>query len=122
MGRARSFTCEPTSTPRSGGPEATEHRWAYSLSNAGAYHAAFRSSLADLHHVDWQAVAATDFRTATVRDGKQAEFLVRDFLPWSLVNHIGVCSPGIARQVSACLARMRTPHVPLVSVEPSRYY
>lgn len=97
-------------------------RWAFSSCNAGAYHATFGASLADLSDVDWQAVAATDFRSAAVRDGKQAEFLVRDFLPWFLVTHVGVHSGGIAQAVSACMSNARVGHVPLVRVEPSWYY
>lgn len=97
-------------------------RWAFSLSNAGAYYASFRSRLADLHHLDWQAIAARDFRAPAVKDGKQAELLVRDFLPWSLVTHVGVHSPAIQQQVMACLASPGITHVPLVTVEPSWYY
>ena len=93
--------------------------WAFSTSNAGAYHATFHASMSDLHHVDWQAVAATDFRAPTTRDGKQAELLVRDYLPWSLVSHVGVHSPAILQRVMTCLASVGTTHVPLVSVEPS---
>lgn len=101
---------------------ASGRRWAFSTSNAGAYHATFFATLANLHHVDWQAVAATDFRAPAVRDGKQAELLVRDFLPWSLVTHVGVRSPAILQRVNACLAGAGTSDVPLVSVEPSWYY
>lgn len=101
---------------------ASGRRWAFSLSNAGAYYASFRSSLADLHQLDWQAIAALDFRSPSVKDGKQAEFLIRDFLPWSLVARVGVHSPAVVKQVNACLANAGVPHVPLVSVEPSWYY
>jgi hypothetical protein len=97
-------------------------RWAFSLSNAGAYYTSFRSRLADLHQLDWQAIAARDFRQPAVKDGKQAEFLVRDFLPWSLVTRIGVHSTAIQQHVRACLASPGVTHVPLVSVEPSWYY
>ncbi len=101
---------------------ASGHRWAFSLSNAGAYYASFRASLADLHHLDWQAIAALDFRPPAVKDGKQAEFLVRDFLPWSLVTRVGVHSPAILSHVNACIANARVSHVPLVTVEPSWYF
>lgn len=65
-------------------------RWAFSLANAGAAYAPFRSSLAQLGEVAWSAVAATDFRDPKVKEGKQAEFLVQRFVPWGLVKHIGV--------------------------------
>lgn len=102
--------------------EATGGRWAFSTSNAGAYHATFHASLANLHHVDWQAVTATDFRDASVRDGKQAEVLVRDFLPWPLVTRVGVGSLATLQRAKACIMSAGTSHVPLVSVEPSWYY
>lgn len=101
---------------------ASGRRWAFSLSNAGAYYASFRSSLADLHHLDWQAIAALDFRAPAIKDGKQAEFLLRDFLPWSLVTHVGVHSSAVQGQVVACLRSANATHVPLVSIEPSWYY
>lgn len=56
--------------------DARRRRWAFSLSNAGACYAQFRSSLGYLHEVDWEAVAALDFRPAEVKESKQAEFLV----------------------------------------------
>src|SRR3954470_6040796 len=51
-------------------------RWAFSLSNAGALYAEFRTSLQDLADIDWRAVASTDFRSDSVKEGKQAEFLL----------------------------------------------
>jgi hypothetical protein len=97
-------------------------RWAFSLSNAGAYHASFYASLTDLHRLDWQAIAARDFRPPAVREGKQAELLVRDFVPWSLVASIGAHSRGVADHVRNLLAGAGATHVPLVAVEPSWYF
>ncbi|MBI2570453.1 MAG: DUF4433 domain-containing protein [Candidatus Schekmanbacteria bacterium] len=39
---------------------------------------AFRSRLADLDQLDWEAIASTDFRDPRVKEHKQAELLVRD--------------------------------------------
>lgn len=97
-------------------------RWAFSLSNAGAYHASFRASLADLQQLDWQAIAARDFRPLVVREVKQAEFLLRDFLPWGLITQIGVHSSSVAHHVRNLLAGAGATHVPLVTVEPSWYF
>ena len=74
-------------------------RWAFSLSNAGARYAAYRSSLVDLRDLNWPAIASTDFRLAEVKEGKQAEFLVRDFAPWELFCRIGVGSDAVKERV-----------------------
>jgi hypothetical protein len=47
-------------------------KWAFSNINAGAFYADFFKNLDQLFEVDWNAVAATDFRAAAVKEGKQA--------------------------------------------------
>ncbi|NTU79533.1 MAG: DUF4433 domain-containing protein [Chloroflexales bacterium] len=79
--------------------EAQGKRWAFSLSNAGAYYTEFRSRLDQLGEVNWPAVAATNFRSRDVSEGKQAEFLLHHFFPWELVEYIGVHSRAIEGQV-----------------------
>lgn len=79
--------------------EANGGRWAFSLSNAGAYYTEFRSRLEELDQLDWAAIAATDFRAPEVKERKQAEFLVHGRFPLALVERIG------ARRLRArCLA------------------
>ncbi len=95
-------------------------RWAFSLSNAAAYYTQFRSSLGHLDQVDWAAVAATDFSSGEVKEGKQAEFLMHDSFPWSLVGRLGVCSEAMAQQVVATLAGAA--HRPPVEVRRDWYY
>ena len=56
--------------------EANDNRWAFSLSNAGAYYTELRSRPVELDQLDWNAIAARDFRAADMKEGKQAEFLV----------------------------------------------
>lgn len=101
--------------------------WAFSLSNAGAYYTQFRASLSQLGDIDWDAVASTNFRPASwtpsgnqVREWKQAEFLLKDSFPWSLVQQIGVHSQAVAGQVHATLAGAS--HQPTVTVEPTWYF
>lgn len=57
-------------------------RWAFTLSNAGAYYCESRSGIADLCDIDWAAVRARTWSGAgvpqTVKEGKQAEFLVEE--------------------------------------------
>jgi hypothetical protein len=100
--------------------DASGRRWAFSLSNAGAVYAQFRASVAELDQINWPAVAATDFRSADIKEGKQAEFLVHDCFPWTLVDRIGVNSRAIAQQVAN--AMQGAAHRPVVEVRPDWYY
>lgn len=102
-------------------------RWAFSLSNAGAGYAQFKSSLNDLHHIDWDAVASNNFSAGSytpsgnqVKEGKQAEFLLQDDFPWGLVQRIGVASQAIAIQAQAAIASAA--HKPQISVQSSWYF
>lgn len=61
--------------------QANGQRWAFSLSNAGAVYTQFRGRLDELSDINWDAVAARDFRPADIKEGKQAEFLVQRSFP-----------------------------------------
>ncbi len=100
--------------------EANGRRWAFSLSNAGAAYTLFRSDLAQLDEIDWDAVAAQDFRPADVKEAKQAEFLVQQSFPWHLVERIGVHSQGIAQQVYTGMNAAG--HRPRVEIRREWYY
>jgi hypothetical protein len=100
--------------------EAQGRRWAFSDRNAGAVYARFFNDLADLGQVNWDAVAARDFRDPVVKDGKQAEFLVHESFPWELVEAIGVLDAGMLRQAVAALSAAA--HKPLAGIEPLWYY
>ncbi len=97
-----------------------QRRWAFSTSNAGAGYSLFWSAVDDLHRVNWEAVKASDWRAPEVKEGKQAEFLVRQTFPWSLISRIGVRSMQIQERVEAALttAGYSTP----VQVRPEWYY
>jgi hypothetical protein len=77
-------------------------RWAFTLSNAGAYYFEDRADLAQLNEVNWAAVAANRWSGAgiseSVKEGKQAEFLLEQSFPWHLVERIGVHSRAIYQQ------------------------
>lgn len=100
--------------------ESEERRWAFSLSNAGAYYAEFRCEVGQLDQVNWEAVAATDFRDPDIKEGKQAEFLVREFFPWQLVRRIGVKSESIRNRLRHALSG--SAHQPLVELRRDWYY
>ena len=95
-------------------------RWAYTLSNAGAYYTEFRDDLGQLDDVDWAAVAARDFRDAQVKEGKQAEFLLHEFFPWHLVQRIGVIDATVYGQVVRALQSAM--HRPAVEVRREWYF
>lgn len=100
--------------------DAHERAWALSLSNAGANYVEFRSRLSDLHELNWQAIAATDFRSPEVNEGKQAEFLVHRSFPWALVERVGVQSQGIKARAEEAMEGCG--HEPSVDVMPGWYY
>jgi hypothetical protein len=95
-------------------------QWAFSLSNAGAYYVKFRADVAALNQIDWLAVANPDFRDPTVKEGKQAEFLLSGKFPWELVSRIGVRTAQLHLQVSQAIAGAA--HQPPIDILPNWYY
>ena len=95
-------------------------RWAFSLSNAGAFYTEFRFRVKELNQLDWGAIAATDFSSADVKERKQAEFLVHERFPWELIVRIGVLSADIQAQVAAILRDGK--HRPAVEIRRDWYY
>lgn len=93
-------------------------RWAFTLSNAGAFYFEDRADLAQLGEIDWDAVQARDWRGK--KEGKQAEFLVEQSFPWELVSRIGVGSQQVYGQVRAALKAAA--HKPHVEIKPDWYY
>ena len=99
-------------------------RWAFTLSNAGAYYFEDRCDLAQLGEIDWDAVQANRWSgngiSRSVKEGKQAEFLIERSFPWELVSRIGVHSQQIYGQVPALL--QASAHRPHVKIKPDWYY
>lgn len=95
-------------------------RWAFSNRNAGAAYADFFRNLAQLDQINWDAVTADDFRDAVIKDGKQAEFLLYERFPWSLMECVGVMDDGIAHQVRAILGENAAR--PVVEIRRPWYY
>lgn len=100
--------------------DASGVRWAFSLSNAGAYYVEFRSRISELNELDWKAIAARDFRDRDIQEGKQAEFLVFERFPFHLVDRIGVWSDSLRSQTVRSLARAN--QQTSVEVHPEWYY
>jgi hypothetical protein len=94
--------------------------WAFSSRNAGAYLTTFHNHPSQLSKIDWAAVASTDFSDAKIKEGKQAEFLLFNVFPWTLIEKIGTINSVIAANVKATLANAG--HQPIIAVEPSWYF
>jgi len=100
--------------------DAVGRRWAFTLSNAGAFYAEFRNDLGRLDDVDWDAVGNNDFRSSEVKEGKQAEFLMHETFPWSLVSCVGVHSDAVQQQATQALEGAA--HCPPVVVRRDWYF
>ena len=94
--------------------------WAFSLSNAGARYTEFRRQTNDLEELDWEAIAAHDFRRQEVKEAKQAEFLVHEAFPFELFDRIGVRSPDMAERVASAVTGLA--HCPAVEIRADWYY
>jgi hypothetical protein len=92
--------------------------------NATAARTRFIFALDELQHLDWDVMTARDWRDTPEDDDRkrrrQAEFLVRESLPWELVDRIGVHSKGIASQVDATLIGIS--HQPRIEVRADWYF
>lgn len=99
-------------------------RWAFTLSNAGAYYFEDRSDVASLGDINWNAVGARQWAgsgvSRTVKEGKQAEFLIERAFPWHLVERVGVFSQGYVQPVSK--AMQGAVHRPVIEIKRDWYY
>jgi hypothetical protein len=95
-------------------------RWAFSNGNAGTRYTDFFNDLGQLNDLDWNAIAATNWKDPIVRERKQAEFLVEGFFPWELVERIGVIDKKMAERVMDALSNAA--HRPEVVVAGNWYY
>lgn len=101
-----------------------DRRWAFTLSNAGAYYFEDRSDIARLGDINWDAVQARKWSgigvSRSVKEGKQAEFLIERAFPWHLVERIGVFSQAYVQQVSN--AMLGAGHRPMIEIRRDWYY
>lgn len=93
--------------------------WAISSSNAGAMYTRFYKDRANLDNLDWEAIAARDWRPHDTKEHKQAELLVYESIPWRLVRRIGVHDETIRSEVMRMLGDTGRP---LVEALPEWYY
>jgi hypothetical protein len=94
--------------------------WAFTSSNAGAYYSNFFNTVCDLDRLNWEGIAARDFRPSDLKEAKQSEFLVHHNFPWHLIRRVGVSNLLVANQVYACTAALD--HRPPIEIQPGWYY
>ena len=84
----------------------------------------FFNSPSDLNQVDWDIMKDQYWRDTDQdldrKRRRQAEFLVKDFIPWNLFDMIGVFDESIGNQVLEVIHSAR--HQPEVSVRRNWYY
>lgn len=99
-------------------------RWAFTLSNAGAYYFEDRCAIGELEEVNWEAVKTNRWSgngiSRSVKEGKQAEFLMEESLPWHLVERIGIHSIAHSQAVADAMHGAR--HRPVVEIKRDWYY
>ena len=104
--------------------EQNNRRWAFTLSNAGSYFFEDRCDLGQLDEVNWEAVRRKQWGgpgiPSSIKEGKQAEFLMEHSFPWSLVERIGAHSRAIYGQVVDALPK--SGRLPKVDIKPDWYY
>ena len=109
------------STIEYAGHELRTQRMAFTDGNARTSFTGFFSDFSLLEtEVDWKAVNATDWRDPTVKERKQAEFLVHDSFPWAGIVGIGVMNAEVEQRVHKLLAD--ADYKPSVKILPAWYY
>jgi hypothetical protein len=94
--------------------------WAFSDRNAASHYADFYKDLNKLDQLNWQAIGATAWSDTQIKEGKQAEFLVFQKFPWTLVEKIGTMNNNVSTKVRSVISG--SSHQPKISVENSWYY
>ncbi|MCI5123210.1 MAG: DUF4433 domain-containing protein [Candidatus Electrothrix sp. AR5] len=101
-----------------------QKKWAFTLSNAGSYFFEDRCRLEQLNEINWDAVQADRWSgngvESSVKEGKQAEFLMEYSFPWQLVERIGVYSRPVYQQTVNVLPNKG--HRPRIELRPEWYY
>lgn len=95
-----------------------QKRWAFTGSNAGSLYFDDYRDIAELNKINWNVIEASYWQGH--QEEKQAEFLLEDEFPWTLVERIGVKSDAIKQQVD--LALCTAVHQPPAAILPNWYY
>lgn len=94
--------------------------WAFSIGNASAGYAEFKCRREDLGELRWDLIPGQDFRDPAVKEAKQSETLIFDFVPWELVERVGAINPAMAAQAAQII--QDNPHRPVAEAIRQWYY
>jgi len=92
--------------------------WAFTDRHAELAHALHFDDLAQLAEVPWRVMGMRYW--TDVKEERQAEFLVREFFPWTAVTEIGTMTLSAAKQVLRAIKS--ADHKPEVRARPEWYY
>jgi ssDNA thymidine ADP-ribosyltransferase, DarT len=91
--------------------------WAFTDRHAELGHALHYDDLGNLGEVPWHVMNLTYWQE--VREERQAEFLVREFFPWTSILEVAAMTQGTADRVRQVLGGQATPRV---TIRPEWYY
>ena len=94
--------------------------WAFSDRNAAASIASFYNNLQDLDKINWDAVKSRDFTNNQIKEGKQAEFLIQDYMPLALIEKIGIINSDMYQQVLKIINGSSI--TPQIAIEKNWYF
>jgi hypothetical protein len=100
---------------------ATGRPWAFTDRHADLGHATYYADLGQMGEVDWSVMDRTQWGgDSDVKERRQAEFLVHEWLPWSAIRGISTRTQETADRVRAILGGHEGS--PVVNVKPGWYY
>ncbi len=92
--------------------------WAFTDRHAELAHTLYFDTDRDLAEVPWHVMSMNYW--VDVQEERQAEFLVREFFPWTAVVEVAGMNAKAAQCIQVALAESR--HLPQVTVRPEWYY
>lgn len=99
-------------------------RWVFTTTNAGTYFFEDYNKLKDLDKLNWNAINSIQWSgpgiNTSIKEHKQAEFLIEEHFPWQLVSSIGVLNNNAYNKIHRILNRAH--YKPPLYVKPDWYY
>lgn len=100
--------------------EQNNKRWAFTTKNASSCFSQCFKNRAQLSKISWSSVDAREWSSTSIKEQKQAEFLIEGFCPWELVRRIGVFDADAEGRVRELLASAL--HQPQIEIKRDWYY
>ena len=95
-----------------------DRRWVFTTANAAASYTEDFNDVAQLSRINWDVINSNNWKEN--REPKQAEFLLEQSFPISLIEKIGVYSKEYATKVNELVSQYNL--IIDVSIEPNWYY